>query len=75
MSTTPSSLLTYPTWRKHLILSSSISSITIKGKREIFGLMRKEKNHDAFMPRYGFTPGSFCVWQILAEPKRSRGKR
>ena len=64
--------MTYPTWRKHLVLSTVISSIQIKQKRTIFQLLRSNSDADAFLPEFGFTSGSFCIWQILSENKRRK---
>lgn len=66
--------LTYPTWKKNIILSSAITQTKIKDKRNIFALLRNTRDSNAFLPAHGYTAGTFCLWQILSEnrrPKRS----
>lgn len=64
--------ITYPTWKKNIILSSMITQTKIKEKRCIFSLLRNNNNSNAFLPVHGFTAGTFCVWQILSENKRPK---
>jgi hypothetical protein len=62
-------LLTYPTWKKYIVLSSTVASLRMRDKRIIFDVMRNtpDLTHDTFFPYYGFTAGHFCMWQILSE--------
>ena len=64
--------MTYPTWKKHIVLSKVIESLRVKDKRHIFHIMRKTENlsHDTFFPNYGFTAGDFSIWQILSDSKK-----
>ena len=66
--------ITYPTYKKYLTLAKTINQIQIRQKRNIFQLLRSNKDDTAFMPAYGFTSGTFCMWQILNECKRLRKK-
>lgn len=72
------SFITYPTWKKYMILSSYIEGLRVKEKRRIFHIMRKQGatlNHDSFLPQYGFTTGEFAVWQVLSEHRKTRSRR
>ena len=72
------SFITYPTWKKYMILSSYIEGLRVKEKRHIFHIMRRHGeglNHDSFFPQYGFTTGEFAVWQVLTEHRKSRNRR
>jgi len=62
-------LLTYPTWKKYIVLSSTIASLRVRDKRFLFDAMRNTSDltHNTFFPSYGFTAGHFCLWQILGE--------
>lgn len=68
-----SSLITYPSWTKYIVLSKVIDSLTVKDKRTIFNIMRKTPNlsQDTFMPTFGFTTGEFAIWQILSTATKS----
>lgn len=61
--------ITYPTWKKYIVMSKAIDSLRVKDKRHIFQVMRKTEclSHDTFFPRYGFTAGDFSIWQILCD--------
>ena len=67
-------LITYPTWKKYVILSKYIEQLRVRDKRHIFQIMRKTENLNdgTFFPKYGFTAGEFSVWQILSEHRKSR---
>ena len=66
--------ITYPTWKKYMILSCFVESLRVKDKRALFHIMRKSENltHDTFFPSYGITAGEFAIWQILSENRKSR---
>lgn len=66
--------ITYPTWKKMLVLSSVIDSFQIREKRLIFHTMRTYPNatHDTFFPEFGMTAGIFCTFQILSDTRRTR---
>lgn len=67
-------LITYPTWKKYVILSSHIDKLRVRDKRMIFQIMRKtiDLSENTFFPSYGFTAGEFATWQVLAENRKSR---
>ena len=66
--------ITYPTWKKMLVLSSVVDSFQIRQKRLVFHTMRTHPNttHDTFFPEFGMTAGIFCTWQILSDTRRTR---
>ena len=68
--------ITFPTWKKYIVVSCFIESLRVKDKRQLFHIMRKTSNlsHDTFFPRYGVTAGEFSIWQILSETRKSRTK-
>ena len=69
------SFITYPTWKKYMILSCFVETLRVKEKRQIFHIMRRygpELNHDSFFPQYGITAGEFAVWQVLSESRKGR---
>ena len=66
--------ITFPTWKKYMIISCYVEGLRVKDKRQLFHVMRKSDvlNHDTFFPRYGITAGEFAIWQILSENRKSR---
>lgn len=69
------SFITYPTWKKYIILSCHIESLRVRDKRQIFHTMRQMStvlNEDSFLPQYGITAGEFAVWQVLSETRKTR---
>jgi len=70
------SFITFPTWKKYIVISCSVDSLRVKDKRQLFHIMRKTRNlsHDTFFPRYGITAGEFSIWQILSENRKARKK-
>lgn len=72
------SLITYPTWKKYLILSCFVEQLKVREKRHIFHIMRKHIDtltHDSFFPQYGITAGEFATWQVLSENRKNRVKK
>ena len=71
---TERTFITYPTWKKYIVLSKVIEMLRVRDKRHIFHMMRRTENltHDTFFPTYGFTAGEFAVWQVLSENRKSR---
>lgn len=69
--------VTYPTWRKYLVLSREIEQLRVRDKRAIFHIMRTTPNltHDTFFPQYGFTTGEFSMWQVLSDQRKPRRSR
>ena len=69
--------VTYPTWKKYLVLSRVIETLRVRDKRHIFQVMRltPDLNHNTFFPHYGFTAGEFAMWQILSEQRKPRRHR
>lgn len=64
-------LLTYPIWERYVILSNVISNLTIKDRRFLFQIIRKQSVHpDMFFPHYGFTLSEFSVWHILCNSRQ-----
>ena len=65
--------ITYPTWKKMIVLSETVSKLKIKHKRSIFHTVRNLPiaSHDTFFPTLGVTAGCFCTWQILNDTKRN----
>ena len=68
--------ITYPTWKKYMVLSRFIEELRVREKRHIFQIMRRssELSHDTFFPEYGITAGEFAVWQVLSENRKTRRK-
>ena len=65
--------VTYPTWKKGIVISHSIERLVVRDKRLIFSVLRAgDATHDTFFPAFGVTAGMFCTWQILNECKRKR---
>jgi len=67
--------ITFPTWKKYIVMSCFVERLKVKDKRFIFYAMRQNMNelsHDYFMPQYGMTVGEFSVFHILAETRRPR---
>ena len=66
--------VTYPTWKKLVVLSATVDGLQIRQKRLIFHTMRTyaHTTHDTLFPEYGLTAGAFCTWQILSENRRAR---
>lgn len=60
-----------PTYCKYVILNLKVKKLNLKEKRYIFNCIRKY-NVDAnyFIPRFGFTIGEFCCFQILNDNSR-----
>jgi hypothetical protein len=73
-----SEYLNYPTWKKYVVLSATVDNLPMRDKRAIFALLRQcseAQAHDVFFPKYGFTAGAFCTWQILSDSRRPRRRR
>ena len=71
------SFITYPTWKKYIILSCYIESLRVKEKRQLFHIMRRfsaSLDHNSFFPQYGITAGEFAVWQVLSDNRKGRRK-
>ena len=69
--------ITYPTWKKYIIISCFVENLRVKDKRQIFHIMRRsgdELTSDTFFPQYGVTAGEFAVWQVLSESRKTRRK-
>ena len=69
--------ITFPTWKKYIILSCFVEALRVKEKRQIFYLMRRNLDtldHNSFFPTYGITAGEFATWQILSETRKTRRK-
>ena len=68
------SLVTYPTWKKTLVLSRVIESLRVRDKRVIFQMIRNHSSidHNTLLPAYGFTTGEFAVWQVLGDARKPR---
>ena len=66
--------ITYPTWKKYIVISCFVESLRVKDKRHLFYIMRKSCDlcHDTFFPHYGITAGEFAIWQILSENRKAR---
>ena len=72
------SFITYPTWKKYIIMSCFIEGLRVRDKRHIFHIMRKHfdtLDHNSFFPQYGITAGEFAVWQVLSENRKTRTKK
>ena len=72
------SFITYPTWKKYIVVSRFVENLRVKEKRQIFHIMRNhgpgELSHDTFFPQFGITAGEFSVWQVLSENRKTRRK-
>ena len=68
------SFITFPTWKKYLVMASFMERLRIKDKRQLFHIMRHTDclSHDTFFPSYGITAGEFSVWQVLSDSRRNR---
>ena len=66
-------LVTYPTWKKYIVLSKHVECMSVKEKRHILSILRKETDivHDTLLPEFGMTIGEFSVFQLLADSKKS----
>ena len=61
-------LPTYPTWERCVVLSHTISSLSIRDRRNIFQMLRSPQcdlTPNLLFPRHGFTLGEFSVWYTL----------
>lgn len=69
--------ITYPTWKKYIVISYYVESLRVRDKRQLFHIMRKssELSHDTFFPAFGITAGEFAIWQILSETRKCRSKK
>lgn len=70
-----SSFITYPTWKKYIVVSCYVEGLRVKEKRQLFQIMRRCADwldDDAFFPHYGITAGEFSVWQVLGEHRKHR---
>lgn len=67
-------LLTYPTWERYTVLAHIISELSVRDRRTIFQLVRREESPtaDLFFPHYGFTLGEFAVWNVLGEGRKKK---
>ena len=69
------SFITYPTWKKYIVLSYFIENLRVKEKRQLFHIMRRHDSildHNSFFPQYGITAGEFATWQVLSEHRKTR---
>ena len=68
--------ITYPTWKKYIIISCYVEGLRVRDKRQLFHIMRKSSQlcQDTFFPTYGITAGEFAIWQILSETRKTRKK-
>lgn len=60
-------MATYPTWERYTVLAHVVSQLTVRDRRLIFQLVRKEGERatgDLFFPRYGFTLSEFAVCNV-----------
>lgn len=66
--------ITYPTWKKYIVIANYVQSFRIKDKRMLFNHMRQYPNlsSDTFLPTYGITAGDFAIWQILCNSRNFR---
>lgn len=67
--------ITYPTWKKYIVMSCFVEGLRVKEKRQLFHIMRRHHDilhHDSFFPQYGITAGEFAVWQVLSENRKTR---
>ena len=67
--------ITYPTWKKYIVLSCFVDSLRVKDKRQLFQIMRRqgdELDHNSFFPAFGLTAGEFAIWQILSDNRKTR---
>lgn len=77
MNRTERNFITYPTWKKYIVLSCFVEKLRVREKRQIFHIMRRSGEaleHDTFFPQYGITAGEFATWQILCEHRKGRRK-
>ena len=66
----------HPTFRKFSVLARVVAGLSVKDKRLIYQLMRKEDDtvdQNTLLPHFGITFGEFSVWQVLGEQNRKHG--
>lgn len=69
------SFITYPTWKKYIVMSCCVEALRVKEKRQLFHIMRRHSStldHNSFFPQYGITAGEFAIWQVLSEQRKTR---
>ena len=69
------SYITYPTWKKYMVLSTYIDRLRVREKRQLFHIMRKSPialDHNLFFPHFGITAGEFATWQVLGDTRKTR---
>ena len=65
----------HATWKKYLVLSHHVTSLSTKDKRVVHSLLKRDDAKDTmFLPQYGITAGMFCTWQILRSTRRRSKK-
>ena len=65
----------YCSWLKTNIAFAHLSNMTIRDRRLIFTLLRKENTvEESFCPNIGLFMGEICVFATLCENKRMRKK-
>jgi hypothetical protein len=65
----------HATWKKYLVLSHHVTSLSTKDKRIVHSLLKRGDAKDTmFLPQYGITAGMFCTWQILRSTRRRTKK-
>lgn len=65
----------HATWKKYLVLSHHVTSLSTKDKRIVHSLLKRSDAKDTmFLPQYGITAGMFCTWQILRSTRRRTKK-
>ena len=69
------SMTTYSSWERCIVMSERISNLTIRERRAIFNIIKDtDPQHvaNALLPTFGFTIGEFAVWYVINE---CNGKR
>lgn len=67
-------LITYPTWERYVVLAHIVSELSVRDRRHLFQLVRKQADPspDLFFPQFGFTLSEFAVWHVLGEARRTK---
>lgn len=56
------------TWKRYIVVSRTVESLTTKERRRMFQLMRRSPDctENSVFPLIGITVGEFCVFHTLA---------
>lgn len=69
--------ITFPTWKKYVIMESVMRDLGIRVKRRFFALIRNtpDVSCDHYHTTVGVTIGEFSVWYYLNNTGKSKTQR